>query len=130
MNSAQILCLATPAGLVAVMVFLFFTCSSYRFKDYGLTGRQKMLHALLGLMVGLGTEGLLFLVPDSGLGVELLLLGFFSLIYLLALIGGWICLPSKWRFVGFGLLAAAAIMPVMLLLRLSSLPPYTPLPFH
>ena len=124
MTGAQLFCLVTPAALVAVVLF-FFLHSTSRFPHPDLTGLQKTLHLLLGLLAGTGAAGLLFLVPDNDLFVHVALLGLFCFLDLLALIGGWMCLYRKWQFVGFGLLAAAAIIPVLLLVRVNTVPPFT-----
>jgi len=128
MMGAQLFCLVTPAALVAVVLF-FFLHSTSRFPHPDLTGLQKTLHLLLGLLAGTGAAGLLFLVPDNDLFVHVALLGLFCFFNLLALIGGWMCLRRKLQFVGFGLLAAAAIIPVLLLVRVNTVPPFTFL-FH
>ena len=124
-TGAQVFCLVTPVALVALVLF-FFLRSTSRVQYPDLTGLQKALHFLLGLMVGIGAAGLLFLVPDNDLFVHISLFGLFCLIDLLALIGGAICLRRRWRFVGFGRLAVAVSIPVLLLF----LPPYIPPPFH
>lgn len=129
MTGTQLFCLVTPAALGAVVLY-FFLHSNSRFQQPHLTGLQKTLHLLLGLIAGIGAAGLLFLVPDTNLFIHALLLGLFCFVDLLALIGGVTCLRRQWPFVGFGLLAAAAIIPVLLLLWVNILHPYTPIPFH
>ena len=120
----QLFCLVTPAAMVAVVLFFFLRYTAW-FQHPDLTRLQKTLQLLLGLLAAVGAAGLLFLVPDTNLFVHVLLLGLFCFIDLLALIGGGMYLRRKWQFVGFGLLAAAAIIPVLLLVRVNTLPPFT-----